>query len=269
MRSLCMYVKHCIALTFVLMITVSANSQILNIDKSDTSNYSPVTKAKFNLSTGLEIDKQRTTLYDATNTAELLATKNHQLYLLSGSYRFTFNGPQDILNAGFIHLRIRHNYKNTFAPEAFTQYQFDNKRGLQPRFVAGANLRYNFWKQDKIDFNAALGLMYEHEEWNYNGVDSQKIPLVPVPIITNAIKINSYVRLDWKAGNASDLAVTVFVQTKPAKFQPRVAPLVQWNVKAGKHVGIAISYSGLYDVAPVVPISKFYYTFSQSILLSW
>ena len=116
------------------------NSQIISIDKSDTSDY--VKKIKFNLnfSTGLEVDKQQTTLWDATNTAEMMLQKNKDLFMFAASYRFTYNGPSDILNAGYFHLKYRSHYKDKFQPEPFVQYQFDNKRGLEMRAIAGANI---------------------------------------------------------------------------------------------------------------------------------
>ncbi len=245
------------------------NSQIISIDKSDTSDY--VKKMKFNLnfSTGLEVDKQQTTLWDATNTAEMMLQKNKDLFMFAASYRFTYNGPSDILNAGYFHLKYRSHYKDKFQPEPFVQYQFDNKRGLEMRAIAGANIRYNMWRGDKIEFNAGLGLMNEIERWDYAGVDSTKWPLNQTPITKNYIKINSYVRMDWKANENSDLAISVFFQTRPDSFHPRIAPHFQWNLNAGKHVGFSMSFSGMYDESPIVPIHHFYYSLSNSITLKF
>src|SRR5262245_44900169 len=114
-------------------------AQILNIDKSDTTDYTHKAAVSLNLNTGLEIDRQKSTLYDATNTAELMWQQYKELFLLAASYRFTYNGPDDILNAGYIHLRYRHNYKNRIQPEPFAQYQWDSNRGILHRALAGAN----------------------------------------------------------------------------------------------------------------------------------
>ena len=252
---------------FIFFFPVLMHAQIINIDKSDTSDYVTKAKTSFNFSTGLEVDKQQITLWDATNTAEWMLQKKKELLLLAGSYRFTYNGPDDILNAGFIHLRLRHNYKDKFQPETYVQYQWDNKRGLEYRTVAGANMRYNFWKLDKWDFNAGLGLMYEVEKWNYDGVDTSIKPVSTAPILNKFIKINSYIRLDWKASDNSDVAINVFLQTRPNVFKPRIAPHIQWNINAGKHIGFIVSFSGIYDDAPVVPIHKFYYSMSNSIVV--
>lgn len=242
-------------------------AQIVNIDRPDTSDYVKKAKVSFNFSTGLEVDKQRITLWDATNTAELMVQKKKELFLLASSYRFTYNGPDDILNAGYFHLRYRHNYKNKFQPETFVQYQWDNKRGLENRTLAGVNIRYNLWKGDQWDFNTGLGLMYEAEKWNYDAVDSLKLPVNTAPIVNHLVKLNSYIRLDWKASANSNIAFNVFLQTRPGAFKPRIAPHLQWNINAGKHVGFSVSFSGIYDEAPVVPINRFYYSLSHSILL--
>ena len=244
-------------------------AQILNIDKSDTSDYVSKARLSVNFSTGLEVDKQKTTLWDATNTLESMLQKKKELFILAGSYRFTYNGPDDILDAGFIHLRFRHNYKNILQPETFIQYQWDNKRGLIHRALTGANLRYNVWKGDKWDFNAGLGLLYEEEKWNYDGVDSTKIPINAKPILNKLLKLNSYFRLDWKASENSDLALNVFIQTRPDYFKPRIAPHLQWNINAGKHIVFSINFTGIYDDAPVVPIDKFYYSLSNSLLIKF
>jgi hypothetical protein len=137
-----------------VLINNATQAQIINIDKSDTADYNKKTQFNFNFSTGLEVDKQQITLWDATNTAEAMLQKNKDLFLFAASYRFTYNGPDDILNAGYFHLRYRSHYKDKFQPEPFLQYQWDNKRGLEMRYLGGANIRYNMWKGDKLEFNA-------------------------------------------------------------------------------------------------------------------
>jgi len=243
-------------------------AQILNIDKTDTTDYIHQAKVAFNLNTGLEIDRQKNILYDATNTAEAMWQQYKELFILAASYRFTYNGPDDILNAGYIHLRYRHAYKNKIQPEPFMQYQWDNKRGIEHRFLAGANIRYNISKGQRFDFNCGLGLMYEEEKWDYIGVDSSKIPVDALPVLKELAKLNSYIRFNWKPNDNNDITCNIFLQTRPDRFKPRIAPHAQWNVKVGKHVDFSVAFTGLYDTSPVVPIEKFYFSLSDGILLS-
>lgn len=240
-------------------------AQIVSIDKFDTANYAIKGKWNYQLSTGLEVDKQQQVLCDATNNAEISLQKKKNLFLLASSYRFTYNGPTDILNAGYFHLRFRNHYKNKIQSEAFLQYQWDNKRGLEKRFLFGTNIRYNAWRRDTWDLNAGLGLMYENEVWNYDGVDTSKLPQNLSTINNNIFKINSYLRLDWKANEHSNISIKVFVQFNPSELKPRIAPNFQWNIEAGKRIGFSINFNGIYDVSPVVPIPKFYFSLSNSL----
>jgi len=244
-------------------------AQILNIDKTDTTDYKHEAIVTFNLNSGLEIDRQKNTLVDATNTAEVMWQQNKELFILAGSYRFTYNGPDDILNAGYIHLRYRHAYKNKIQPEPFVQYQWDNKRGIEYRALAGANIRYNITKGQRIDFNCGLGLMYETEKWDFIAVDSSKIPADATPVIKKLVKLNSYIRFNWKPNDNNDITCNIFLQTRPDRFKPRIAPHAQWNIKVGKHVDFSIAFTALYDTAPVVPIEKFYFSLSNGILLNF
>ena len=107
-----------------MLFPVLVRAQILNIDKTDTTDYVHHAKFDFNLNSGIEIDRQKTVLYDATNTAEAMLQQYKELFILAASYRFTYNGPDDILNAGFVHLRYRHNYKNKIQPEPFKFKEF-------------------------------------------------------------------------------------------------------------------------------------------------
>jgi len=256
-------------LLFLLGLSSLLHAQILNIDKTDTSAYIHRPKTNLNFSSGLEIDKQKTTLYDATNTLETAWQQYKELFLLAASYRFTYNGPDDILNAGYIHFRYRHGYKNKIQPEPFLQYQWDNKRGILHRFLSGTNLRYNFARGFKFNLNAGLGLMYENEQWNYVAVDSSKIPVNANTVVKKLAKINSYIRFDWKASDNSDVTFNIFLQTRPGRFEPRIAPHVQWDIKAGQHIGFSVAFTGLYDTKPVVPIEKFYFSLSNTIVLNF
>src|SRR5436190_19354233 len=140
-----------------LFYTNSSFSQIINIDKADTSAYQRKAVWSGNIALALEIDKQSTTLVDASNFVDVSLQKNKELFIASGSNRFTNDGSTSFLNTGYVHLRWRHNYKNKLHPETFTQYQWDANRGMVYRYLAGANLRYNFWHERKWEMTCGEG----------------------------------------------------------------------------------------------------------------
>ena len=251
----------------VMAFAISASAQIINIDKIDTLPYYKKAKWDGNISAGLEIDKQQKTLYDASNFLDMSMQKLRELYILSASNRFTYNGPQDFLNTGYLHLRWRHDYKEQLHPESFVQYSWDAKIGLRKRFILGENLRYNFWHKHSWEMTFATGIFYEHEIWDYNAVDSLKLPQNTSDISTNFVKGNSYVKWEGNISPVCRMALAVFYQARFNNFFcPRIATVISFDIDATKHFGLSLKYSGIYDAQPIVPITQFYYMLSNNLV---
>ncbi len=253
---------------FIQCCFVLANAQILTIDKTDTSGYTKKTFIQGNLSAGLEGDKQQKLLLDGTNAFDLQLRHYKDLMILAASYRFTYNGAQDFLNSGYVHLRWRHDYKNPWQPETFVQYQWNNSRGLLHRLTTGINARYNYWNKKNQEFSIASGVMYEHEVWNYTGVDSSLKPAIPQNQIKSLLKSNNYIRWEGKTTANSTVSTVVFYQMPFNNLfgQYRLASNIKFDVTFSKHFDLGFSFSSMYDSKPVVPIQKFYYNFSNSIV---
>ncbi len=66
-------------------ITISSFSQIINIDKTDTDAYVKKQVWNGNIALGLEVDKQKTTLFDASNFLDGSLQEFHELFVLSAS----------------------------------------------------------------------------------------------------------------------------------------------------------------------------------------
>jgi hypothetical protein len=258
------------AVWFVLLATsrvCTSFSQIIYIDKTDTSAY--VRKALLNgtISLGMEVDKQKQTLFDASNFLDLSLQKFREFYILSASNRFTYNGSSDFLNTGYAHFRWRHNYKNKWHPETYLQYQWDDKLGMKSRFVAGENIRHTLLQNQLSSLSIASGLMYENETWDYIAVDSSKTPVNHPDVHASHVKSNSYVKYDIRVSSASNFSIIVFYQALVNHFfQPRIAANLDFNAAISKHFLLDIKFSDLYDAAPVVPIIHFYYTLAYSLM---
>ncbi len=255
----------CILLT--LLSGKVAQAQIINIDKIDTACYTTKAQWDGHVAAGVEIDKQQQTLYDASNFIDVSLQKKRELLIFSASNRFTYNGPEDFLNTGYLHLRWRRNYKDQLHPESFIQYQWDTKRGMQHRYIAGANLRYNFWHKRMWEMTFATGIFYENETWNFNAVDSTKLPANTEDVKTSTAKSNSYVKWEGSISQTSNIAIAVFYQSALYSFfTPRIAVNVNLDVSISKHFALNFKFAGLYDAKPVVPIVHFYYTLSNNLV---
>ena len=261
------HLKVVFFILFGLLNACHSFSQIINIDKTDTAAYVKKPVLNGSISLGLEVDKQKQTLFDASNFFDLSLQKYHEFYILSASNRFTYNGSNDFLNTGYAHLRWRHNYKNKWHPETYIQYQWDDKLGMKSRFVTGENIRYNLWRNQNWEMSFATGLMYEHEIWDYIAVDSAKTPVYHPDVQTDHVKSNSYIKWDVKISANSNFSFIVFYQALYNHFfQPRIASNLTFDAAISKHFLLDIKFSDLYDAAPVVPIIKFYYNLSYNLM---
>ena len=258
---------YCLALLCILITNAyTAKAQIINIDKIDTTAY--VKKAKWNgiISSGIEIDKEKATLFDGTTSADVSLQKYKELFIGSASERFTAQDGTSFLNAGYTHLRWRHDYKAQLHTESFLQYQWDENRGMMHRFVSGLNLRYNFWHRQAWEMTFATGAFYEDELWNYRAVDSAKIPPNPTPQLSQKIVSNTYVKWEGAPGPTSNIFIIIFYQAPYDEFfKPRLSMNVNFTVNVSKHFSFGLTYAGLYDVKPVVPITKFYYSLANNL----
>ncbi|HVZ56073.1 MAG TPA: DUF481 domain-containing protein [Chitinophagaceae bacterium] len=260
------HIKQLVITFLFVKLGGTASAQIINIDKTDTTAYQHHSVWNASFSVGLEVDKQKTTLLDATNYADLALQHAHELFIFSASNRITSNGDKSYLNTGYVHLRWRHDYKDQLHPESYLQYQWDENRGMVHRLVGGANLRYNFWHRRRWELTFATGLMYENERWDYAAVDSAKIPANPSDRTTSLLKSNNYLKWEGKLSATSDISLILYYQARfSAFFEPRVAGSFTYNVHISRHFSLGVKYNSLYDVRPVVPLPRFYYSLSTNL----
>ena len=257
--------RKLILIAFIFLIRTYANSQIISIDKTDTLSYNHKAKWEGNISEGIEIDKQNTTLFDATNTADFSVSKWKNLFIFSGSERFTFSGPQDFLNTGYLHVRWRNKYKNKVHAEAYAQYQWDDKIGMKYRCVGGSNIRYNIRHKAKSDLVIGTGLLYESEKWDYEGVDTNKIHTTGPAIYVQKVKSSSYIKWEGSLSSTCNLSTALFYQgTFNNYFQPRISGTINLDAAISSHVGFGFKFYCMYDSNPIVPITNVYWSFSNS-----
>jgi len=254
----------------VLLQTLQARCQILNIDKTDTADYQkkPIWQGRVML--GLLVDKEKRTLVSGNNFVDVALQNYRELFIISSSDRFNYNGPTTFLNTGYAHFRWRHNYKNKLHVEGFTQFQWDANRGLRYRYVVGGNLRYNLWHKKAWEMTLATGFFAEKEQWDYSAVDSAKIPNGAIFQTANRLRSNSYIKWEGSPTETSHLAAAIFYQGPlDALLSPRIAANINFTVDVSKHFSLGILYSGIYDSKPVVPIANFYYSVSNNLLFKF
>ena len=259
--------KNCILIVIALLHTLLSTAQIINIDRTDTSAYQKKAIWQGKLMLGMVVDKEKETLVSGNNFVDVALQKYKDLFIVSSSERFSYDGSTSFLNTGYAHIRWRHNYKNKLHEESFIQFQWDANRGMLHRYVAGGNLRYNLWHKRAWEMTVASGFFYENELWDYSAVDSAKIPLNATNQTANKVRSNTYIKWEGSPSPVSHLAAVIFYQAPVNDFiSPRVSANVNFTVDVSKHFSFGLLYNCIYDAKPVVPIFKFYYSLANSLV---
>ncbi|MEO5891551.1 MAG: hypothetical protein ABIQ31_14970 [Ferruginibacter sp.] len=254
----------------MVLFALPSRAQVLNFDKvsppSDSAkNWSVAVQA------GADFSSEKKVFDWDTKSDVTRFMDGHHLISAIFVNSFISTKGSDLQNTGFIHVRYRDNDTRKFSPEYFTQYQWDNLRGMVNRYLVGANLRIQLKESKTLDLYAGIGLMYEWEKWNFDGVDTAKLSLAHAKFLNSAlVKLNQYFKISIKLFNTTDFTFTNYLQARPNKHivTPRIADFIQWNIPVSKKFSINFNMESIYDAAPIVPIHHFYYSYITGVALS-
>ncbi|MEI8060155.1 MAG: hypothetical protein WCG67_08360 [Ferruginibacter sp.] len=255
-------VRITICIIFFLF-SCTATAQVLNMDRASAPNDSSK-KWHTSLQAATDYNSEKEVFDWDTRIDVTRFTAGHHLLSSKFSNSFTNTNGSNLQNAGYLHIRFRDNDSRKISPEYFTQYQWDDLRGMLNRYLLGCNMRIMLKENKKFDFYMGIGLMYEWEKWNFDGVAADKLPLVhPDFIKTDQVKLNQYFKLSAQLFTSTEITVTNFIQAPLDKGinHPRLANFLQWNIPLSKKVGLNLNFESLYDAAPVVPIKNFYFNY--------
>jgi hypothetical protein len=254
----------------LLFLAFQLHGQVLNIDK--VSAPADSTK-KWNVAVqaGADFSSEKK-VFDWDTKADITRfMQGHHLMSAVFVNSFISTAGSDLQNTGFIHIRYRDNDTRKLSPEYFTQYQWDNLRGMVNRYLTGTNLRIRIKETKILDLYAGIGLMYEWEKWNFNGVDSARLPVMRPAFVKSALlKLNQYFKISIKLFKTTDFTFTNYFQARPDKHigTPRIADFIQWNIPLSKKFSINLNIESIYDAAPIVPIQHFYYSYITGVSLT-
>ena len=247
--------------------SLHTGAQILNVDRNIPADSSKRFFALLALSGSA--DKQKKDLVDISTSADITYQLPRSLVIVfKANTDLTTNGNDLIQNSGFLHLRYRDNDTRKLYPEIFTQLQWNGVLGMDERILAGANLRFMAVHKDDNDMFAGIGLMGEWETWNYKGVRGLDNPELLPLVVVKKIRINQYLKWAWKISDKTDFVIANFIQLPLDNLEkPRIASSAAVNFRLLKWLGLAINYDSMYDLDPVVPISKYYYSLRSTLNL--
>lgn len=258
-----MTIKHYFFINLFLFITFSTSAQILNVEKSrldsgDSIHWVGNIALEYQL-----INQQIKTQGGGLKTNFARIGKINDLILIS-DLSFLNSEGFNLLQNGFAHGRIEFLKNKKLSYEAFAQWQFDQVKGMNERFIIGGNLRFTPIENDTDRFAIGLGTFYENEDWYWEQTQNEET------IVTKAHP--SIARWNFYLTYRSDLTETIFFnittyyQSKyDALDEFRISALANLNFKISDNLYFNNNFTLWYENKPYVPIDKLNYTIKNGI----
>lgn len=199
-------------------------------------------------------------LIEFENTADISFKIGKSSVTVANRIVLSKYGKNVLLSGGFLYIEYRKVLESKFVLEPFSQFHWSEARGMKFKYAGGSNLRYRIYLSDELGFYAGTGLFYEFERWNYDGVQDILIPTDQKDVVSENIKLGTYMSFKWKTGFKLDFDVSLYHQSKLDKLfiSPRLASSFSIKYKFTDNLGLILQYQNIYDYKPIVPIDKLY-----------
>lgn len=252
----------------ILLLPLFNYSQILNIERfkieKDTARH-----FKFKATAGIDIYNRSASAESPVNlfgynvdVNAMYYPKKHA-YIALGKLDYLRINEDDFLNFGFLHGRVNFYRENNINYEVFAQYSFDNFRGLEPRIIAGGGVRKNLIKNNNISLVLGVGALYENERWVH--------PVEGNAINVNFVKSSNYLSFRYTLNEFLDLNTINYYQVgydrSISNFRHRISSITTLNTKISSTFSLTNSFEMNYEDKPIVPITRFIFSFRTGISL--
>jgi hypothetical protein len=246
-----------------------ANAQILNIDREVEDSMK---KPWYLLISGsFSKDKQKVDINDLSTYSEYVyKLKSNNAFTFIGQIDATVSGKQVLQNEGFFQVKHRDLDKRLNSFEYYLQYQWNGAWGMVSRKLVGVNFRRRILEKNGLDLYSGIGLFYQFEKWNFNGVtDTNLIPRGYDMVQESDIRTNFYIKGGLKLFKNCDFVTQTYFQSNMVDFlsnnQVRVyiSSMLKYNINTNFQLGF--NFDLTYNRNPPVPINSTYYGYLMNL----
>lgn len=248
--------KSLVQLIFVMsliLVSKTTRAQIVNIESARM--HTDSLGMMGDISTDISLTKNSQQIFSADLSAHLQYKTKKDLYLFIGSYGFLKGDGDALIDNTFFHFRYNRKFNKWLRWEAFTQLQKNVINKIDSRFLIGTGPRNKIIERKGIKMYIASLSMYEY----------QKDETTPA-VTHNDIRNSSYIALILKPVTNLEIVTTTFYQPLYKDIADyRILNQVKIKIHAGKHFGVSLNWSYLFDSRPVEGIPKVSYNLSSGL----
>ncbi len=250
----------------ILLFPTVVQSQILNIERlrleKDTArSFLMKTTFGMNVYNRSAAADAPVNLFGYTLDVNGIYYPKKHAYILLSTFDYLRINEDDFLNFGFVHGRVNFFRENPVNYEVYTQYSFDNFRGLDPRWLGGLGIRVGLFNSESVSAILGMGVLYEHEQWRH--------PQTEQTVEINLLKSSNYLSFQATLNDLVDLNTVVYYQVGYDQDISRVRNRVNASIILNTRLSQRFSFSNSFDISyedrPIVPITSAIYAFKTGL----
>lgn len=262
--------KEILICLFICLFSGTGQTQIL-FSESFAVLLDSTRKFKGSFTPEVKIQTQKRLLVEISSLTDLVFRIKNNSLLVAQKFELTTFGGERALESGFLYLKWKANKTKRWMPEYYGQIQWVNGLGLSHQSAIGINIRHALFRDSKKGLFGGVGGFYEYENWNYNGVEEELLPIDQTSIKTHNWKANFYLNYKTWFSNKFFLDIGTYYQARFDQIfeTPRIAFSTEFSWQLTEHIQLLTRYQPLYDVQPIVPIRKWFHQFTTTFSLSF
>jgi putative salt-induced outer membrane protein YdiY len=244
------YYKKLIIHTLLLVLSISAQAQIVNVENKRT--HQQDTSGVFgNVDLGVNLVENGSTILTLRSGAQVEWLKGKNLWLSSTNFNLVRVQEDRFVNNGFQHLRYNYNFNKRWTYEAFGQLQFNEKTRIKLRALAGTGGRLTLANKDKSKAFWGMAYMFEFNE------------ISDTNIINRDHRLSTYLSFNWQPLNNLTFSGTSYYQPILNDFgNGRLSSLLMLQLNITDKLSFKTTFQITYDGqlkrdAPGVPATTY------------
>ena len=223
-----------------------------------------------NIAPELNFKTEKDTYFMVKNNANVsfLLRKKKAITILN-QVEIAKSGDKVNVSNGFVHMEYRYLYKPTLEVYPFAEGVWAPSRGLLTRVAGGFQLRYLFLHTDHFTWRGGVGIFYEYERWNYDGVPN--LTTANIELYQQTIKSRLATVFEIRFTDRSFLQASFYIHNRIDSNvkNPRYAYYIDLKYKITDNLGLWLSYQAIQHTKPIVPVKKLYVVLGSGVYLSW
>jgi hypothetical protein len=137
----------------------------------------------------------------------------------------------------------------------------DNFRGMNPRILGGASLRYRLIDKEQSELIIGTGSFYEYEQWKH--------PSTEQLVFARFVKSSTNLVFRYTFSEALHANGVLYYQfgydSSIDKIRNRYSGDINLNSKITKRLSLTNTFSFSYEDRPIVPITRFIFSLETGI----